>query len=33
MEGATADAEVSCKTRTVVVEVKYFSTKNVVIHT
>ena len=28
-----AGAELSCKTRTVVVEVKYFSTQNVVIHT
>ena len=33
MAGATAGAELSCKTRTVVVEIKYFSTQNVVIHT
>ena len=33
MAGATAEAELSCKTRTVVVEVKYFSTQNDVIHT
>ena len=32
MAGATGGAEL-CKTRTVVVEVKYFSTQNVVIHT
>ena len=32
MAGATAGAEL-CKTRTVVVEIKYFSTQNVVIHT
>ena len=33
MAGATAGAELSCKTRTVVAEVKYFSTQNDVIHT
>ena len=33
MAGATANAEVSCKAHIVVVEVKYLSAKNVVIHT
>ena len=33
MAGVTAGAELSCKTRTAVGEVKYFSTQNVIIHT